>query len=205
MGSTGIFVIVLASLMGKTLGIGGRADSGSERIAGIVGVHDAAALDAIFGTPAALGIIVALKVAVISRVGIDDASDGAVLAGNFRLDAAPAFSVAGDDDGAFDGNSEAIELFVVFAAAVVHIDQRRGHVAINRIGVVGGQLLGRLARRGIAGNRAVPAAWRGTAWARSSSTTRSLGVGNRTWKVSMWASNPHSLNLERIHSALSLS
>src|SRR3974390_3200086 len=34
---------------------------------------------------------------------------------------------------------------------------------------------------------------------------RSFGVGNKTLNDSMWASNPASLNLERIHSALSLS
>jgi len=80
-------------------------------------------------------------------------SSGIRSRGNFRFDATPAFTIAGNHDGAFNGNSEAIELFVVFAVAVVHIDQRGGYVTVNRIGVVGWELLGRLARRGIAGNR----------------------------------------------------
>src|ERR1700733_13424759 len=86
---------------GKTLGIRSCPDTGSERIAGIIGVHYAAALDAIFGTPAALGIVVTLKVAVISGVGIDDASDGAGLAANFRFDATPAFAIAATRERAF--------------------------------------------------------------------------------------------------------
>ena len=70
---------------------------------------------------------------------------------DFRLGAAPAFSVAGNDDRALDRNSQAIELLIIFAVAVVHIHQRSGYVSIDRIGVVGGKLLIGLAARGIGG------------------------------------------------------
>ena len=75
---------------GETFRARNRADARSERIAGIVGVHDAAALDAVFRPPAAGWIIVAVEKAVLSRVGVDDAADRAVLGCNLGLDAAPA-------------------------------------------------------------------------------------------------------------------
>ena len=93
-----------------------------------------------------------MKEAVIFRVRINQASDRAVLRRNFRLGAAPVFSVTGDDNGSFHRDSEPIELFVILAATIVHVDQRRGHIAINRVSVIGRQLLCALIRCGIAGN-----------------------------------------------------
>ena len=82
--------MVFASLMASRFASAVAADPGRQRIARIVGVHHAAALHALARPPAAGGIIVAFVVAVAFGIGIDDAADGAVLARNFRLDAAPA-------------------------------------------------------------------------------------------------------------------
>ena len=138
----------------EALGIFRGADAGRERIARIDRhVHHAAALHAVARTPCAVGENVALRVAVIGGIGIDEASDGAVLGRDFGLDAAPGIAVARDHDGAFDRNAQAFELLVVIRDAVVDVDQRRGDVAVDRVGVVGGQLLGLLVGGGIDGQR----------------------------------------------------
>ena len=72
-----------------------------------------------------------------------------MLGGDFGLDAAPRIAVARDDDGALHGDAHALELLVVFRNAVVHVDERRGDVAVDGVRVVGGQLLGLLIRSGI--------------------------------------------------------
>ncbi len=123
--------MVFASLMCEPLGAGNCADAWGQRIAGIICVHDTAALHAFAGTPAAFGVIFTVEIAVSLGVGIDDAADGSVLAGDFGLDAAPAFAVARNHDRAFDGNAEPVELFVVVAVAVIHIYERSGYVAVN--------------------------------------------------------------------------
>ncbi len=105
-----------------------------------------------FGRYAPFGKNFAAGVAVVARIGVDDAADGAVFRTNLRLDAAPGVAVARNNDRAFHGNAAAIEHFVIFGQTVIHVDQRRSHVAVNRIGVVGGQLLRRLIRSGIFGN-----------------------------------------------------
>ena len=68
---------------------------------------------------------------------------------NFGLDAAPARSVARDHDCAFDGNAHAVEFVVVFAIAIVHVDERGGDVSVGGVGVVGGELFGGLVRCGV--------------------------------------------------------
>ena len=47
----------------------------------------------------------------------------------------------------------AIELLVVLGEPVVHVDERRGDVAVHRVGVIGRQLLGFLPGGGIDGER----------------------------------------------------
>ena len=69
------------------------------------------------------------------------------------LDAAPGIAVLGDDDGAFYGNSQPLQFLVVLGQAVVDENQRGGHVAIDRVGVVGGQLFALLIGGGIYGDR----------------------------------------------------
>src|SRR3954467_9520370 len=56
---------------GEPLGIGGRADSWSQGIAGIIGIHHAAALHTELGTPAAIWIVVAVIVSVAFGIGIN--------------------------------------------------------------------------------------------------------------------------------------
>jgi hypothetical protein len=65
----------------------------------------------------------------------------------------------------FHGNSEAIDLFVVVAAARVDVDHRRSHLAIDRISAVSRQRLRSLVWPGIAGNRWFLQLGAETAWA----------------------------------------
>ena len=92
-----------------------------------------------------------MKKAVASRVGIDEASDGAVFGGDFGLDAAPSGAIARDDNGSLDRDAHAVEFLVVFAIAVVHVHQRSRYVAVGGISVVGWKLFGGLIRGGIDG------------------------------------------------------
>src|SRR5205814_6119832 len=115
------------------------SDAGGLRIAGVDGhVHDAAALRAICGTHGAFGVGITGRVAVVFRIGVDDAANGTVFRGDLGLDAAPGFAVAGDHDGSLDGDAHGIESLVVSGRAVVHIDEGRGDIAVFGIGVVGG-------------------------------------------------------------------
>ncbi len=114
-----------------------RAHAGRERVAGVDGhVRDAAALDALLRPEGALRVDLALEEPVVLRVGVDDASDGALLRGDLGLDAPPSAAVAGDDDLPLHVDAEALETLVVFRDAVVHVDERRGDVAVDRVGVV---------------------------------------------------------------------
>ena len=73
-----------------------------------------------------------------------------MLGRDLGLDAAPRPAITRDYDGTLHGHSQAVEPLVVFGHAVVDIDQRRRDIAIDRVGVVGGQLLVVLAGGGIA-------------------------------------------------------
>ncbi len=78
------------------------------------------------------------------RVGVNQAANGAVLGGNLGLDAAPGVVVARDDNLSLDGDAHALELLVVLGDSVVDVDKRSGDVAVDRVSVIGGQLLGLL-------------------------------------------------------------
>ena len=139
-------MIVARFLNFQALGVFRGAHTGRQRIAGIKRhVRDAAALHAVLGPPGACGERLALKETVLMRIGIDQAADRAMLGGHFRLDAAPGMEVARDDDFALYGNAHALEFFVIFRNAIVDVDQRRGDIAVDRIGVVCRELLGLLA------------------------------------------------------------
>ena len=116
-------------------------------------IHYAASLNAVRGTHGTLGEDILDGVTVVMRIGIDQAADRAVLGGDFRFDAAPRSAVSHNHDRAFYGNSEAIQFVVVFGHAVIGENKRRGYVAVNRIGVVGGQLFVLLIRGGVSGDR----------------------------------------------------
>ena len=81
------------------------------------------------------------------RVGKNQATHRAVLRGNLWFDPAPRMVIARNDNLALYGHAHALEPLVVFRHAVVHVHQRRRHVAVNRIRVVRGELL-RLLTRG---------------------------------------------------------
>ena len=110
---------------------GDRAHSGRRRIAG-VGRHvgDRAALDAERRARAALGVNVAVAVAVLLRIGIDDAADRAMLLRQLGLEAAPPGTVAGDGDLALHVDPAPGERLIVGGKAVVDVNQRCGDVAV---------------------------------------------------------------------------
>jgi hypothetical protein len=131
-----------------------RTDPGRQRVAGI-GRHvlDAAALDPLIRPQRSFRIHVPGEVAVVAWIGIDEAADRAVLGGDLRLDSSPRGAVPGDDDLPFHVDAELLEPLVVGRNAVVDVDERRGHVAVDRVGVVRRKLTvllsgGRIARDG---------------------------------------------------------
>ena len=82
--------MVFTSFRVQTFGAFGGSDSGSERIAGIKRhIHHAAALHPVARTPRARGKSVALNIAIISRIRIDQAAHGAMLRRNLGFDPAP--------------------------------------------------------------------------------------------------------------------
>ncbi len=129
----------------EALGVFGGSNSRRERITGIKWhVRNAAALDTIQGAIGAGGKSLSLSESVFMRVGIDEATDSAVLGGNLGLDAAPGMVVAGNDNFSLYGNTHALKLLVVFGDSVVDVDEGSGDVAVDGVGVVGGKLLGLL-------------------------------------------------------------
>jgi hypothetical protein len=116
-GRTGILVIVAASDRSIRFAPSTAPTPGREGVAGVDRhVGHAAALDALRGPIRAGGVDLALEVAVVLRVGVDDAADGALLRGDLRLDAAPASAVARDDDLALHVDAEPLEALVVVRA-----------------------------------------------------------------------------------------
>ena len=141
-------------LDGEALGVGGCADSRSQRIAHEFGaVLHAAALHSLFRTPGTLGVGDARGIAIVTRVRINNATDSAMLGSDHRLDAAPGVAVPRDDDCAFYRDAVAFENFVVIRDAVIHVNERAGDVAVSGIRVVGWKLLGLLIGCGILGHR----------------------------------------------------
>ena len=128
-------------LDGEPPGVRGRADAGGQWIARIDRhIHDAAALRPVGWTHRAVGKYLARAESVISGIGVDETTDGAVLSGDLGLDAAPRFTVACDDDRALHRNAVALQDVVVLWPAVIHVDERAGDVAVDRVGVIGRKL-----------------------------------------------------------------
>ncbi len=118
----------------QTLRVLCRADAGGERITTVESVVDPPALHSLLGPICAFGKYIAGGVTVVTRIGIDDASHGAMLGGDLRLDAAPRASVTGDHDGPLYRHTHPVEAVIIGADALVHINQRRGHIAVDRVG-----------------------------------------------------------------------
>ena len=139
----------------ETLRVGGGPDAWRERIARPRRgeVEHAAPLHTGRRSHRPLREHVVHEVAVVSRIRIDDAADRAVLGRHLRLDTAPGVPIPRDHDGALHRDAQPIEPLVILGEPVVHVDERRGDVAVHRVGVIGRQLLGFLPGRGIDGER----------------------------------------------------
>ena len=181
--------------------IGCRADPGSEWIAGIQRrIQYAAALHSLCGRIGPFGKDVVHGIAIVGGIGVNDAADRAVLGSQLRLDAAPDFAVARNDDRALYRDAIAGQLLVILDHTIVHINQRRGHIAIRRVGVIRGQLFVFLIACRIAGNRRFLQF--GVKLRRRDHLQQSrLRRGKEHLKVSICASQPHCLYCARIHSA----
>ena len=134
----------------QTFGVLGRADARRQRIARIDHhLLDRAALDPVGGAQRPLGVGIALAIAVISRIGIDQGPDGAMLFGQLRLQTAPALAIAGDDNLALDRNAQPFQRQIVFGHTVIDIDKIARDIAVALIGDIGRQGLVGLGRGGI--------------------------------------------------------
>ncbi len=129
----------------QTFGVFCGADSRRERIPWIERhVRDAAALGSIGRTKRSGGKCFTADESILMRVGVNQAANGAVLGGNLGLDATPGVEVSRDDNLPLNGDAHALELLVVLGDSVVDVDKRSGDVAVDRVSVIGGQLLGLL-------------------------------------------------------------
>jgi len=122
--------------------VGGQIRRGSETgRGGVTGILEEilnrSALDATFGAIGTVGIDVSLIIAIVGGIGVDDDSGSAVLLCDVGFDAAEIFSVADDDNLAFDADVLGGKLGEIFGRAVVGVDDFCGNVAGGRIGVVG--------------------------------------------------------------------
>src|ERR1700733_227798 len=115
---------------------------GCQRIAGMYRhVHNGTALDSLPWSVRPLRVNVALKIAVVPWVRVDQAPDRSMLVSDLRLDSAPASAVASNYDFAFNVDTEFRQLLIVRRHAIVYIDQIRGDVAVRGIRVIGRQLV----------------------------------------------------------------
>src|SRR5581483_757602 len=110
----------------------------------MVCVHHASPLHTQLRPPPTLGIIIPVEEAILFRIGIDDAAHRSMFGCHLRLDTPPSLAISRNDNCAFHGNPEPIQLLVVLAVSIVHIYKRRGYVAIHGVRVVGRQLLSSL-------------------------------------------------------------
>ena len=139
----------------QPLGIFRGANSRSQRIPRIRRreIHHAAALHAIRIAHRSLRKDIVLTIAIVARLGVDEAADRAMLGRHFRLHPAPRVVVLRDDDRALHGNPQPVQLLVILRKPVVHENKRRSHVAVDGICVVSRKLLRFLVRRRIDGKR----------------------------------------------------
>ena len=122
----------------EALGVRGRADARGQRIAGI-GRHilDRAALNAGLGPTTAAWIDVRFCVAVVRRIGIDEAADGAMFLRQLRLQTAPAAAVPRKYNLAAHVDAALRKRVIIVRHSVVHVHHGRGDVAVALEGDVG--------------------------------------------------------------------
>src|SRR5208282_6546450 len=113
-------------------------------VAGILRLHHAARLYALLRAIGTSGIILPLEVAIVLRIGVNNAAHGSMFGRHLGLDTSPATAIARNHDRTLYRDSQPFKLFVVVAHAVVDVNQRAGDVSVDGICVVGGQLLRRL-------------------------------------------------------------
>ena len=131
----------------QPLGVLGGADARRERISRIIRhIGDAAALHTIRRTVGSFGKGLTGHEAIFVRIGVDETTNRAMLGRHFGLDAAPGVVIASDDNLTLHRNTQTLELLVVFGNSIVHVDEGSGHVAVNRVSVIRGKLLGLLIR-----------------------------------------------------------
>ena len=131
---------------------GRRRDAGSPgrgrdiRRGGVAGIleHELhrTALHAGIRAPRAAGIFVALEVAIVRGIGINDDSRSSTLLRQVDLDPAEVHAVASQHD--FSGNADVhvVELFEILRPPVIGIDNTGGDVTGGRRAVEGGQYAG---------------------------------------------------------------
>ncbi len=111
-----------------------RSNTRRSRVAGIAKqVLHRAALDAGIGTPRPFGILVALEVAIVPGIGVDDDPGRAVLRCQKRLHPAKVLAIADDDDLALHVDSQLLQLLEVVGPTVVRINHFGSDVAGRRI------------------------------------------------------------------------
>ena len=131
---------------------GRRRCSGSPGAGVTVGVHDAAALHALFGAHGSFGVHVAAREAIVGRIAVDEERGRAVLLGFARLDAAERVAVAGDDDLALHRDADRVEVGVVLNESVIDVHDLAGRASVPAVGVERRDL-GKGGRRGVTGDR----------------------------------------------------
>ena len=111
-------------LYGKALHVALGGDARRERVAGIERhVGDAAALDAVLIAHGTLREDIAVEIAILVRVGIDNAPNRAMFRGDLRFDSPPRLAVPGDDDRPFNRDAQAVKRLIVLGDAEVHVDK----------------------------------------------------------------------------------
>ena len=140
------------SLPGQPLSVRRSGNAGGQGIAGMDAlILHRSTLHAGCGTPAAGGIDVALGVAIVGRIGIDQAADRSLLLSQQRLQSTPALAITGDDDLALHRHASARKCLIILAHAIIDVDHLAGDVAVALIGkvrrqrplcIVGGSIAG---------------------------------------------------------------
>jgi hypothetical protein len=129
-----------------------RGPARAERIAGVHRhVHHAATLHTLLRPVGTTRIHISLEVPIVSRVRVDETADRAALPRHLRLDAAPARAVARQHDLALHADAHLVEADVVGGHAVVHVHHLARDVAVGRVGVERGRVVG-VARVGVLGD-----------------------------------------------------
>src|SRR5258705_2779986 len=108
------------------------SDSWRERVSRIDGhIRNRAALNPLRGAHGSIGENAPTGVSIVSRIGIDQAPDRAVLGRYLWVDTAPRAAVFGDDDRPFYRNAALLELLVVGGHSIVDEDKRTGDIAVD--------------------------------------------------------------------------